>query len=430
MSTNNQQENQLSAPELPAVTRLNRNVLLVAGMGVGVVILAVTHVVRTDARVPEAPDAPPVEAGAMASFLEQPLAESGTNVVPPSAYPELSQGAYAADGPAGAVMIPTDASYGAMPGYDMYAEPVAAAPPRLKPEEEAYRRALRAGLRANGERSAASPISEHAVKGDGAELDPFAALEYAVPTSPTARAGYGLGPSTGAAAGMTPAARPRDRYREFLAAAAEDQPPTYVASRVLDPISPYQIMAGTLLPAMLVTGINSDLPGDILAQVTRNIYDSQQRHLLIPRGTKVIGRYDSQIALGQSRMLIAWTRLIFPDGRSLSLPGLPAKDLRGAAGLRDKVNNHYGRVYGQAILLSIVGAGAQLSQPQQTSMLTPASPGQVAAGALGQELSAVSMETIRRNMDVRPTLQVRPGTPFYIFLERDLVLEGVYAESR
>ena len=138
-------------------------------------------------------------------------------------------------------------------------------------------------------------------------------------------------------------------------------------------------MAGTLLPAMLVTGINSDLPGEILAQITRNVYDSQQRFLLIPRGTKVIGRYDDQVALGQSRVLIAWTRLILPDGRSLSLPGLPTKDLRGAAGLRDKVDNHYRRLYGQATLLSIVGAGAQLSQPQQSSVLTPPSAGQVAA---------------------------------------------------
>jgi type IV secretion system protein VirB10 len=194
-------------------------------------------------------------------------------------------------------------------------------------------------------------------------------------------------------------------------------------------MSPYQIMAGTLLPAMLVTGINSDLPGEILAQITRNVYDSRQRFLLIPRGAKIIGRYDDQVALGQSRVLIAWTRLILPDGRSLSLPGLPTQDLRGNTGLRDKVDNHYRRLYGQATLLSIIGAGAQLSQPQQGSVFTPPSAGQVAAGALGQELSRVSMETIRRNMDVRPTLQVRPGTPFYIFLERDIVLEGAYADA-
>ncbi|MGH7448165.1 MAG: TrbI/VirB10 family protein [Longimicrobiales bacterium] len=233
-----------------------------------------------------------------------------------------------------------------------------------------------------------------------------------------------------APAGTSAPARARARHQEFLAAAAENQPQTYIASRLEDPISPYQLMAGTLIPASLITGINSDLPGNILAQITRNVYDSQQRFLLKPRGTKVIGRYDEQIALGQSRVLIAWTRLILPDGRSLSLPGLPTQDLRGAAGLRDKVDNHYGRLYGQATLLSIIGAGAQLSQPRQSSVLTQPSPGQVAAGALGQELSAVSMQTIRRNMDIRPTLQVRPGTPFYIFLERDIVLGGAYPDPR
>ncbi len=224
--------------------------------------------------------------------------------------------------------------------------------------------------------------------------------------------------------------RPRDRYQEFLAAAARNEPTTYIASRLQDPISPYQIMAGTLLPAMLVTGIDSDLPGEILGQITRDIYDSQQRFLLIPRGTKVIGRYDNQVALGQSRMLIAWTRLILPDGRSLSLPGLPTKDLGGAAGLAGKVDNHYRRLYGQATLLSIIGAGAQLSQPQRASVFTPASPGEVAAGALGQELSAVSTEAIRRNMNISPTVQVKAGTPFYVFLERDLVFDGPYTDPR
>ena len=217
---------------------------------------------------------------------------------------------------------------------------------------------------------------------------------------------------------------------EFLDAAGDIEPTTYVRSRMVDPISEYQIMAGTVLPAMLVTAMNSDMPGEIVAQVSRNVFDSQQRHLLVPRGTRVIGRYDNQVALGQSRVLIAWTRLLFPDGRSLSLPGLPTKDLRGASGVRSEVNNHYGRLYGQAVLLSIIGAGAQLSQPQQANLLVPSSAGQVAAGALGQELSRISMETIRRNMDVRPTLEVEAGTPFYIFLERDLVLDEPYVDRR
>lgn len=446
------QTNQLGPPDLPEVTRLNRNVLLVAAMGVGVVILAVTHVARSDTRAPARQVQSPVEAGAMASFLREPLSASGREVpVPPPAFPELAREAVGASGSGGGTAAHGSAAgaFGAGP-YDLYA--AAPGEPELSPREEAYRRALRAALRVGDQAPGRERSSMHYaawtaddLSGELAEYasgpspgfasygpDQYAGLEAAISAVTSGVPGYG--PAPGAAPAPAPAAakgaqETGDRYQAFLAAAADDQPPTYIASRLEEPISPYQIMAGTLLPAMLVTGINSDLPGDILAQITRNVYDSQQRFLLIPRGTKVIGRYDDQIALGQSRVLIAWTRLILPDGRSLSLPGLPTKDLRGASGLRDKVDNHYGRLYGQATLLSIVGAGAQLSQPQQGSVFAPPSAGQVAAGALGRELSSVSMETIRRNMDVRPTLQVRPGMPFYIFLERDIVLEGPYADA-
>lgn len=413
MSSEDRRQSELSRPDLPDVTRLNRNVLLVAGMGVGVVILAVTHVVRSDAR-PAAADSsrPPAEAGAVASFLREPPQGTPAVPVPPPAYPELGQDM------AGATMEPvggTGVSSYATASYDPYAASYAApaAPPQPDPRRQAYQRALQSGLRASGgrlERGAEMEVPPVAYAMDGL-------AGGALPT-------HALAP---AAASRASAPQPRTRHEEFLASAAEGrEASTYVTSRVQEPISEYQIMAGAVLPAMMVTEINSDLPGEILAQVSRNIYDSQQRHLLIPRGTRVIGRYDSQVALGQSRVLIAWTRLIFPDGRSLTLPGLPTKDMRGASGLRSRVDNHTGRLYGQAILLSIIGAGAQLSQPQQGSVFTPPSVGQVAAGALGQELSQVSMETIRRNMDVRPTLQVRPGTRFYIFLERDLVLDGPY----
>jgi type IV secretion system protein VirB10 len=436
--TDRQATNQLGPPPLPEVTRLNRNVLLVAGMTVGVVILAVMNVTRSDTPAVPRQAETPVEPGAMGSFLREPVSADGEAPVPPPAYPGPAQGtAGEGGGVTGAVRAPDPFAAGT---YDPYP-----AEPQVSPREEAYQRALGAGLRSGDrvpgrEEIQPTPVTAYADDLGGAMASsapgPYPGLEAAMSAftdglpsfgSP----GYGMAPGVagGDAAGASGAPQVGDRYEEFLAAAAESQPPTYIASRLEEPMSPYQIMAGTLLPAMLVTGINSDLPGEILAQITRNVYDSQQRFLLIPRGAKIIGRYDDQVALGQSRVLIAWTRLILPDGRSLSLPGLPTQDLRGNTGLRDKVDNHYRRLYGQATLLSIIGAGAQLSQPQQGSVFTPPSAGQVAAGALGQELSRVSMETIRRNMDVRPTLQVRPGTPFYIFLERDIVLEGAYADA-
>jgi type IV secretion system protein VirB10 len=177
---------------------------------------------------------------------------------------------------------------------------------------------------------------------------------------------------------------------------------------------------------MLITGVSSDIPGDIKGQVIRNVYDSRtQRVLLVPRGSFLVGRYDSQIAAGQSRLVVAWTRLQFPDGRSLALPGLPGKDLQGTSGLRDRTNNHYGRVYGNALLLSVISAGAQLSQPRGAvgpyGTVVP-SVGQVGAAAVGQELATVSTEMVRRNLQIKPTIELRQGSPFYVYLSRDVVL--------
>lgn len=428
--------NPLDPPKLPEVTRLNRNVLLVAGMAVGVVMLAVSQIARDDPRPAPRSGTLPVESGAMASFLREPMSASRGGVpVPPPAYPESARDT---------VPVPRSGAQTSgresaadpfrMPYYDVY--PAVNDGPPPSPRQDAYRRALRAGLRrgdpASG-RAATSPSGLWDPDDPGGGMagyafEPYGGLERAASALAETSSVPGVTRLV-SSAGASPPPYGGDRSRGFLAAAAADSERTYIASRLEKPISPYQITAGTLLPATLITGINSDLPGEILAQITRNVYDSHQRFLLIPRGTKIIGRYDDQIALGQSRVLIAWTRLILPDGRSLSLPGLATQDLRGATGLRDKVDNHYRRLYGQAMLLSVLGAGAQLSQPQQSSVLTPPSAGQVAAGALGQQLSTVSMETIRRNMDVRPTLQIRPGTPFYIFLERDLVLEGAYPDA-
>ena len=418
MDSDQRREGGLGAADLPEVTRLNRNVLVVAGMGVGVIILAVTHVVRSDARTAALDGGRPVvEGAAVPSFLRDPSQHGpGGPPVPPPAYPDLAgpvnppgEPAHASSGSGAYASVPYDPYVGA---YDPPSPP-----PEPDPRALALRRALQAGLRSRPA-AAAAPAPG---------VDPLGYAEAYRLAAGGAASGAPAPTYVAAPAAQPAAPQPRSRHEEFLGATADArEPTTYAASPVQPPVSEYQIMAGTVLPAMVVTEINSDLPGEILAQLSRNIYDSQQRHLLIPSGTRVIGRYDSQIALGQSRALIAWTRLIFPDGRSISLPGLATKDLQGATGLRSRVDNHTGRIYGQAILLSILGAGAQLSQPQQGSVFAPPSAGQVAAGALGQELSQVSMETVRRNMDVRPTLRVPAGTRFYIFLERDLVLDGPY----
>jgi type IV secretion system protein VirB10 len=194
--------------------------------------------------------------------------------------------------------------------------------------------------------------------------------------------------------------------------------------------SDFVLRAGTVIPAVLLTGISSDLPGECLGQVSRDVYDSRsQRLLLIPKGSKLMCRYDDQVVAGQGRLLVAWTRLLLPDGRSMTLPGLALKDPQGLTGARGDVENHTRRVFGRALLLSAIGAGAQLSQPRQASILSAPSTGQVMAGAVGQELSNVALEVIRRGMDQAPTITVPQGRVFNVFLNGDLVFDGPYVPT-
>jgi hypothetical protein len=195
--------------------------------------------------------------------------------------------------------------------------------------------------------------------------------------------------------------------------------------------SPYTVTAGTVLSVMLITEINSDLPGTVVAQFDRDVYDSRTgRTVLIPKGTRLIGRYDSHLSVGQRRLLVTWGRLVLPDGRELVLPDLAAVDEHGAAGLSDETDSHLGRVFGTALLLSAVGAGAQLSQPTNGNALTTPSAGQVAAGAFGQQMSGTALDVLRRNADVPPTITARAGLPFDLLLAHDLVLSAPYVDSR
>ncbi len=182
------------------------------------------------------------------------------------------------------------------------------------------------------------------------------------------------------------------------------------------------LAAGTLIPALLETEINSDLPGSLLAQVSRDVYDLRQQAVVVPRGTRLLGRYDNQVAVGQRRLLVAWTRLTFPDGSGFDLPGLPATDPSGAAGLTARVQNHFLQVFGDALLLSLLSAGADLSQPQNRDLSLAPSAGSVAAAAVGQELAAVGTQLLRRDVSLQPTLRLAAGTPLLVFVNGDLSL--------
>jgi type IV secretion system protein VirB10 len=193
--------------------------------------------------------------------------------------------------------------------------------------------------------------------------------------------------------------------------------------RLIHPTSPYQLMAGTLIPGLLLTGLNSDLPGQILGQVSQNVFDTVSgNHLLLPQGTKVVGQYDSRIVYGQERMLIVWTRLILPNGKSMSLEGMPGVDLSGAAGLTDQVNHHWGRLVTGVVLSSILGAGAQIAQGRTYSTFDP-DYGDLAAQGFAQNMNQVGQQITRKNLNIQPTIEIRPGHRFNVFVHKDMVLE-------
>jgi type IV secretory pathway VirB10-like protein len=180
-------------------------------------------------------------------------------------------------------------------------------------------------------------------------------------------------------------------------------------------------MAGTIIPAALVTGINSDLPGQVIANVSEAVYDTATgRHLLIPQGSRLIGRYDSHVAFGQRRVLLVWTRLILPDTSSVALDRLPGIDPAGYAGLEDGVDWHWDRIMAGTALSALLGIGAELAAPESR---TDGSRIVIAGRESAQEtVNQVGQEITKRNMSIQPTLTIRPGFPLRVMVSKDLVL--------
>jgi type IV secretion system protein TrbI len=182
--------------------------------------------------------------------------------------------------------------------------------------------------------------------------------------------------------------------------------------------------AGTVVPALLLTAVNSDLPGPLMAQVSRDVYDLAQRRVVLARGARLLGRYENQVAVGQRRLLVAWTRLQLLDGTLVELPGLPGADRGGAAGLPARVENHLLRVFGDAVLLSLLSVGADLSQPPSRSLVVTPSAGSVAGAAVGQQLADAGTQLLRRDLSIQPTLRLPAGTPLTVFVNGDLAIPG------
>jgi type IV secretory pathway VirB10-like protein len=230
----------------------------------------------------------------------------------------------------------------------------------------------------------------------GSELLALAARTASSPTHP----------------GLNPNANFQDRKIAFSDSHADDD--IYNPHRIEMPASPFQLMAGSLISASLVTGINSDLPGTVIAQVTQPVYDSiSGTHLLIPQGSRLIGRYQSEISFGQSRALLLWDRILFPDGRSIRISE-PGTDESGAAGLSDKTDNHWDRVLAAAGLATILGIGAELGKDDDGLE-------RAIRRGFGDSVSEAGQRVVDRNLAIQPTQRIRPGWPVRVLVTRDIV---------
>ncbi|MBN3815191.1 TrbI/VirB10 family protein [Paraburkholderia sp. Se-20369] len=217
------------------------------------------------------------------------------------------------------------------------------------------------------------------------------------------------------------------RKESFLKSSQASQDNTVLKELVQPALSAYQLMGGSIIPAALECGLNSDLPGQTCARVIENVYDSATGHyLLIPQGTKIIGTYDSQVAYGQERILVVWNRLIFPDGSSISIQGMPGEDKAGNAGFDADVNNHYAKVFGSALLMAAFSSGISLSQKQSTNAYGTLSNSQTVTQAVGQQLGQTGQAYITKGMNIQPTLTRAPGYRFNIVATKDIVFPSAY----
>ncbi|MCW0983631.1 TrbI/VirB10 family protein [Agrobacterium sp. BT-220-3] len=276
--------------------------------------------------------------------------------------------------------------------------------PRVDPEEQRRLAEIEAARLAalftdsRGERMAGDrTIASATVSG----TDPAPELSFPSETSPL---------DAGSAQNM------QDRKLAFVNDEVDRR--TVSADRVQEKATPYVVQAGTVIPAALITGINSDLPGQITAQVTEHVYDSPTgSHLLIPQGTRLVGQYDSQVAFGQSRVLLAWNRIIMPDGSSIVLDRLQGADPQGFSGLEDDVDYHWGLLFKAAALSTLLGVGTELSVDDESDIARAIrESAQDSASDIGQQI-------VRRQLNIQPTLTIRPGLPVRIIVNRDLAMK-------
>ena len=411
--------------------RLGKRALLVFAGVIGVMFLVI--VINTESRKAQMAEKPREEASAMDQKLAPALtvADSLTKNAPDEVViaadtPEL-------EGPPTTFDVSSAPAPSSVPvldpmavGTDVPALHVSEADRMLQEERERIEREAR---------KSGSSIGgwDSSDQGQGVAMNaspppaPLAApsLQTAMQAMPQMPAGMGL-PGMPGAAPAAPA--DQEKKREFVASAQGDLDPPYLAASRQPPRSRYELKTGTVIPAVMLQGINSDLPGEMVAIVREAVYDTATgRHVLIPQGAKLFGSYDSSVAYGQRRALVVWRRLIYPDGSTLELGGMQGADAGGYAGFEDEVDNHYGRLVGFGLLTSLMSAAFQVSQPEESGDGQALTPRQIAAGEVGRELSQLGIEATRRNMNLQPTIKIRPGYRFVVTVNRDVAFAAPWA---
>jgi type IV secretion system protein VirB10 len=197
-------------------------------------------------------------------------------------------------------------------------------------------------------------------------------------------------------------------------------------TRLEKPPTPYILRTGWVIPALLLSAMESELSGTITAQVSQDVYDTPLgKYLLIPQGSRLVGEYANAIEYGQSRIFVAWQRIIFPNGDALDIGAMPGVDAQGEAGFHDQVNNHFLRVFGSALLMSAITGGIAISQPNQNNESAP-NAGSTLSAALGQQLGAATSALLERNLSIQPTLKIRQAYSFNVVVVKDLTFERPY----
>lgn len=404
------------------VRRLNSLPLVIVGAIILFAVLGVSYTymqrVNGPAKAANGPAAPVVTDTAKAPV--KPEGDTYTPPVPPSDTTDTT----AEDTP-----TPEGQATNTMPVVVEQSEAMTARLRQISQLEEsrltAYDQALKADSKVDGANSAMTggQANSGTSVGSSGRLDPQQLMQQymqGMQGGPGGSAGGTNGFMPQGAGGMA-AANGQAQKRAFLSESIDAE--TYLGRERKAALVPnVEIKAGTVIPGVMISGINSDLPGQIIGQVRQAVYDSATgQNILIPPGARLVGSYDSGITLGQSRALVAWQRIIYPDGSSISLDNMPGADRSGYAGFNDKVNNHYARLFGNAIFLSAFSAGIQLSQPQASNGENISS-SQTMAAALGQQLGQLGMKMTERNMDIQPTIEIRPGYQFNIMVTKDIIL--------